>query len=248
MTTHFACNAGYACASADTILPVSASTRVHADLPAIQSRPKSQPVERWRRCMWIAVQVRNAEAGLAHRLKHRHRRSLSDHGHSPRIMTQRFDQSHCSPCRALLLQECERQTGSSLLLLSRRGLFPRPQRGPRGRYAACRCLFHIIHAHMCTLMCTLLCLTASTACCVAAVQQLVGGGGRAQLYAHERAERRGTGRVHRRDSMHAYGRASREALAGSKSRAACMYPHTASYSTGCPTGPSMWSLMCTGML
>ena len=59
---------------------------------------------------------------------------------------------------------------------------------------------------MCTLMCTLLCLTASTACCVAAVQQLVGGGGRAQLYAHERAERRGTGRVHRRDSMHAYGR------------------------------------------
>ena len=63
--------------------------------------------------------------------------TLSDHGHSPRILTQRFDQSHCSLCRALLLQVCERQTGSSLLLLSRRGLFPRPQRGPRGRYAAC---------------------------------------------------------------------------------------------------------------
>ena len=60
----------------------------------------------------------------------------------PQAVCQRAD---CSSYRALLPQACERQTGGSLPLLSRRGLFPRPQRDPRGWYAACRCRFHIIH-------------------------------------------------------------------------------------------------------
>ena len=68
--------------------------------------------------------------------------------HSPRNATQGFEKSHCSLCRALLPQACGRQTGSSLLLLQRRDVFPRPQRDPHGRCATYRCHFHSMHTHV----------------------------------------------------------------------------------------------------